>query len=177
MIRSEPSGLIGLIEIPDVGGDLLRLPRVQELDHRVRVVGARLELDAGVEVLGVLADDDEVDVLVARAHARVASCTGARTRRGSSSCRSATLTERKPVPIGVVIGPFSATPFRLIDSSVSSAAAGCPPSSITSTPACWTSQSNATPVASSTRRVASVSSGPVPSPGMSVTRCAIGRGG
>ena len=32
-----------------------------------------------------------------------------------------------------------------------------------------------TPVASSTRRVASVSSGPVPSPGMRVTRCAIAR--
>src|SRR5216110_465880 len=41
--------------------------------------------------------------------------------------------------------------------------------SITSAPASRTSQSNSTPVASSTRRVASVSSGPVPSPGMRVT--------
>src|SRR4051812_19299741 len=42
---------------------------------------------------------------------------------------------------------------------------------MTSAPAGWTSQSKSTPVASSTRRVASVSSGPVPSPGISVTRC------
>src|ERR687896_208097 len=38
-------------------------------------------------------------------------------------------------------------------------------------PASWKSHSNSTPVASSTRRVASASSGPVPSPGMKVTRC------
>src|SRR5213592_3485091 len=92
----------------------------------------------------------------------------------SSSLRSPTLTERKPPPTGVVIGPFSATPFRRIDSRVAGGS-GLPAfSSITSVPACSTSQSNATPVASSTRRVASVSSGPVPSPGISVTRCATG---
>src|SRR5688572_6565732 len=38
-------------------------------------------------------------------------------------------------------------------------------------PASWKSQSNSTPVASSTRLVASASSGPVPSPGMKVTLC------
>src|SRR5439155_314331 len=38
------------------------------------------------------------------------------------------------------------------------------------------SQSNPTPVASRTRWVASVSSGPVPSPGIRVTRCGIGGG-
>src|SRR5579859_811249 len=43
---------------------------------------------------------------------------------------------------------------------------------MTSAPASRTSQSNSTPVASRTRRVASVSSGPVPSPGMRTTRCA-----
>src|ERR671917_532532 len=36
-------------------------------------------------------------------------------------------------------------------------------------PASWKSQSNSTPVASSTRLVASAISGPVPSPGMKVT--------
>ena len=76
------------------------------------------------------------------------------------------------MPIGVVIGPFSATPLRLIDSSVSSGR-GVPASSITSTPACRTSHSKSTPVASRTRRAASVSSGPVPSPGISVTRWAM----
>src|SRR4051794_25086988 len=46
---------------------------------------------------------------------------------------------------------------------------------MTSAPACWTSQSNSTPVASRTRRVASVNSGPVPSPGIRTTRCATAR--
>ena len=73
------------------------------------------------------------------------------------------------MPIGVVIGPLSATPFCLIEASVSSGS-GVPAVSITSTPAWRTSQSKPTPVASSTRRVASVSSGPVPSPGTRVTR-------
>src|SRR5438874_3733436 len=44
-----------------------------------------------------------------------------------------------------------------------------------SSPAGCSSQSNWTPVASSTRRVASTSSGPVPSPGMIVTLCAMRR--
>src|SRR3954463_6489738 len=90
----------------------------------------------------------------------------------SSSLRSATLTERNPTPTGVVIGPFSATPVSRIASSTSSGSGLPPYFSITSAPASRTSQSNSTPVASRTRRVASVSSGPVPSPGMSVTRCA-----
>src|ERR671937_667502 len=93
----------------------------------------------------------------------------------SSALRRPTLTERKPPPTGVVIGPLSATPVRRIESSVGSGS-GLPPNcSITSAPASRTSQSNSTPVASSTRRVASVSSGPVPSPGISVTSCATGR--
>ena len=45
--------------------------------------------------------------------------------------------------------------------------------SMTSAPASWTSQSNWTPVPSRTRRVASESSGPTPSPGMNVTRWAM----
>src|SRR3954454_11841565 len=92
----------------------------------------------------------------------------------SSSLRSATLTERKPPPIGVVIGPLSATPVSRI-ASRTSGGSGLPPCfSITSAPASRTSQSSSTPVASRTRRVASVSSGPVPSPGMRTTLCATG---
>src|SRR4051812_12426373 len=91
----------------------------------------------------------------------------------SSALRSPTLTERKPPPTGVVIGPLIATPVRRIDSSVVSGS-GLPPCwSITSAPACWSSHSNSTPVASRTRRVASTSSGPVPSPGIRVTACAM----
>ena len=88
----------------------------------------------------------------------------------SSALRSPTLTERKPPPTGVVIGPFRATPFARIASSVSSGSGLPPCSSIAAAPAGRTSQSNSTPVASSTLRVASVSSGPMPSPGISVTR-------
>ena len=157
---------------PRAGGDLLRLQAVQRLDDRVRVLASGLVLDPRVQVLGVLADDDDVDVLVARADPGYV-LQGRRHAYSSSSCRRATLTERKPVPIGVVIGPFSATPFSLTESSVSSGS-GVPASSITSTPACRTSQSSSTPVASRTRRVASVSSGPVPSPGMRVTRWPMG---
>ena len=71
MMRSEPSGLSGLIEIPDVRLICFGCFAVQEVDHGVGIVRAGLEFDAGVEVLRVLADDHHVDVLVARAHAGV----------------------------------------------------------------------------------------------------------
>src|SRR5437870_3732856 len=80
----------------------------------------------------------------------------------------ATLTLRKPVPTGVVIGPFSATRVVRMDSRTCSGS-GVPYSAITFSPACWTSQSNSTPVASRTRTLASEISGPTPSPGISVT--------
>src|SRR5437588_8511172 len=92
----------------------------------------------------------------------------------SSSLRRSTLTERKPEPTGVVVGPLMPTPLRLIESSVRSGN-GVPSSAYTSSPAGCSSQSNSTPVASSTRRVASTSSGPVPSPGMIVTLYAMRR--
>ena len=67
-----PSIVIGLIEMPASS----RIYGARELLDRVAqhgaVLGALLELDAGVEVLGVLAHDHEVDVAVARAHAGVA---------------------------------------------------------------------------------------------------------
>src|ERR671919_1174352 len=67
-----------------------------------------------------------------------------------------------------------ATPLRLIDSSTWSGS-GLPPwRSMMSAPASCTSHSSSTPVASRARRVASAISGPVPSPGMKVTRCGMG---
>src|SRR3989442_7409678 len=90
----------------------------------------------------------------------------------SSSLRNATFTDRKPTRTGVVIGLFNATPASRI-ASRTSGGSGLPPyRSMTSAPASRTSQANSTPVASRTRRVASVSSGPVPSPGMRTTRWA-----
>jgi len=87
----------------------------------------------------------------------------------SSSWRSATLTERNPLPIGVVIGPLSATRFFRTDSRTSSGS-GVPRARIAFSPASTTSQSIETPVASVTTRAAFVTSGPIPSPGIMVTR-------
>ena len=44
----------------------------EPVEQLVRVLRSLLELDAGVEVLRVLADDDQVDARVAGAHARIA---------------------------------------------------------------------------------------------------------
>jgi hypothetical protein len=82
--------------------------------------------------------------------------------------RSATLTERKPEPTGVVIGPLIATLVRRTDSSTCSGS-GVPYCSITSTPASRRSHSIGTPVAAITVSSAWASSGPVPSPGIKVT--------
>ena len=67
-----PVSEIGLIEMPGVAADLVVALGGEEVDQLVGVLGALFELDACVEVLGVLADDDQVDVLVARADARIA---------------------------------------------------------------------------------------------------------
>ena len=79
---------------------------------------------------------------------------------------------RKPVPTGVVIGAFSAHLVRWTLSMVPSGS-GVPVRAITSTPASCTSQLIFTPVASMHRRAASANSGPVPSPVISVTSCAM----
>ena len=78
------------------------------------------------------------------------------------------MTLRKPVPTGVVIGAFRATLVRRHD-SITLSGTGVPSFAMTSTPASWTSQSIATPVASMHSCVASASSGPTPSPGIRVT--------
>src|SRR5450759_1909813 len=79
------------------------------------------------------------------------------------------LTERPPG--GREIGPLRGTPVRRIDSN---AAAGNGSVSA-ATPSRCSIQSMATPVAASTRRVASVHSGPMPSPGITVTGRFTGR--
>ena len=71
-MRRVPVIEIGLIEMP-----ASRWRSVPPFDSIQRISSsassrALLVLDAGVEVLGVLADDDQVDVLEARAHAGVA---------------------------------------------------------------------------------------------------------
>src|SRR5438445_9987455 len=73
-----------------------------------------------------------------------------------------------PFPMGVVIGALIATLLRRMESRTCWGR-GVPNSSMTFSPACSTSHSKLTPVPSSTRIVASLSSGPTPSPGIIVT--------
>ena len=87
---------------------------LQALDH----AGHDLVLEAGVEILGVLAHDDEIDALVAGRHDGMFQ-TGRRFANRSSALRRPTFTLVKPPPTGVVTGPLSATLFRLIESSSS----------------------------------------------------------
>ena len=94
--------------------------------------------------------------------------TGRRLAYRSSALRRPTLTLVNPFPIGVPMGPFSATPVRRTESS-SSAGIAVPVRSKASTPAVCRSQSMATPEASRMARTAPVTSGPMPSPGTSVT--------
>ena len=69
--RWVPVMLVGLMLIPSRGGCVRPAEPLDGPDHLARLVLPLLELDAGVEVLGVLADHHQVDVLVAAAHARV----------------------------------------------------------------------------------------------------------
>ena len=85
-MRRVPVTEIGLSEIPE-SSRMRAWPCVLEpVDQLGRVLGALLELDPGVEVLGVLAHDDEVDVVVAGAHARVALARAHLARRGRAPC-------------------------------------------------------------------------------------------
>src|ERR1700733_2558457 len=86
----------------------------------------------------------------------------------SSFFRSATLTLANPPPIGVVTGPFNPTRVR---SRLSRTSCGneTPALRITSSFSSTTSHSIATPVASTARRAAEETSGPIPSPGIKVT--------
>src|SRR5580692_12526326 len=68
------------------------------------------------------------------------------------------------------MGPFSATRLRRTDSTAPSVT-NCPEDDAFSDRASTSSQSTWTPAASRTRRVAAATSGPIPSPGISVTLC------
>ena len=82
------------------------------------------------------------------------------------------MTERNPVPTGVVIGALRATLVRRHDSMTLSGT-GVPSLAMMSTPASSTSHWMSTPVASMQNLVASASSGPTPSPGIRVTTWAM----
>ncbi len=70
-MRRVPEIEIGLIDDPGVLVRQLPAVRAQPLDQLLGVGRALLELDPDVEILGVLAHDHEVDVVVACAHALI----------------------------------------------------------------------------------------------------------
>ena len=89
----------------------------------------------------------------------------------SNSLRRVTLALFSPNPTGVSSGPLRTTRVRSIESRV---AAGTPlvsPFLKTSAPASASSQSIRTPAASMILTAERTTSGPTPSPGMTVTRC------
>ena len=93
--------------------------------------------------------------------------TGRTLAYRSNSFRIATLMERNPELEGVVSGPFRATPVCRIESRVS-LGSGSSTASSAATPPSWWSYSNSAPASRSTASVASVTSGPIPSPGITV---------
>src|SRR5216683_740223 len=93
---------------------------------------------------------------------------GRKLAKSSKRLRSSTLMLAKPPPMGVVTGPFSPTRVRSMD-SLSSLGMYSLYFSKASAPAAKLSHSNLTPVASSMRTVAWMTSGPMPSPGIRVT--------
>src|SRR6187401_1513547 len=96
--------------------------------------------------------------------------TGRRLAKRSSALRSPTLTLLNPPPTGVVTGPFSATLVRRIESS-SVLGSVSPCRSSASTPARCASQFACSPAASRIVTTAPVTSGPMPSPAISVMSC------
>ncbi len=94
---------------------------------------------------------------------------GRTAAKRSSSWRSATLTLRNPVPTGVVMGPLMATRQSRTAWSVSSGSSA-PWLSRAAAPATASTHSMSPWAASRTSRVAAATSGPMPSPGMIVTR-------
>src|SRR5579859_2168480 len=95
---------------------------------------------------------------------------GRKLAKRSKVLRSVTLMLLKPPPMGVVTGPFRASLLRSIE-SYSSLGIYSPLISNASAPAAKRSHSHLIPVASRIRITACVTSGPMPSPGISVTLC------
>src|ERR1019366_7146211 len=90
----------------------------------------------------------------------------------SNSLRRVTLALFSPNPTGVSSGPLSTTLVRSIESLVSAGTPDVSPFSKTAAPATASSQSMNTPAASITRIAERTTSGPTPSPGITVTRWA-----
>ena len=91
----------------------------------------------------------------------------------SNILRSVTFALLPPSPIGVASGPLSTTRVRSIESSVSSGTPLTMPRSNARPPASANSHCSETPVASMSMSAAPTTSGPTPSPSITVTAGAV----
>ena len=152
----------------------VRDPRRRALGDDLQALddaGHHFVLEPRIEILGVLAHDDQVDALEPRVDAGQVP-DRPQVRVQIQRLAQADVDAREPLPIGVVTGPFSATLLRRIE-SISSTGSAWPVRSKATTPAACGSQSIDTPDAFRMRTTASVTSGPMPSPGISVMVCVI----
>ena len=83
-----------------------------------------------------------------------------------SVLRNATFTLEKPVPTGVVHGPFKATRCSRMAASVDSGKVLLEPPCTAASPASWRSHWMSTLAAAKMRHTAAETSGPIPSPGI-----------
>src|SRR5215208_4379926 len=97
---------------------------------------------------------------------------GRRFAYRSSALRNLTFALTNPVPTGVITGPLRAILVRLIESN-RSCGSGSPNLDSASAPTTNDSHSASMPAARRTETVAPVTSGPMPSPGISVILCFI----
>ena len=168
-----PSIEIGLMLTPVVAASvLIFLPVDLALMNSISsaVAGStRLEFDSGVQVFGVLADEDQVDLRSAevRPHALV-------DLAGPQAGEQPQFLPQKHVDAAEALADRRGDrrlqgDFVACGSNPAPRSGTLPTFSMTSIPHSWTSQSILTPVASTHWRVASAISGPTPSPGIKVT--------
>ncbi len=167
-MRRVPDTLIGLTVTPASG--LISNP-AREVSSRQRIATSRLPLANSMPAYrsSVFSRTTTRSTSVKRTAMPGSVAAGRTAANRSSSCRSATFTLRKPVPTGVVMGPFRAVLVVSIERKTRSGS-GVPSRPITPAPASWRSHSTSTPLADRTDRAASATSGPMPSPGISVMR-------
>ena len=127
------------------------------------------QLEAGVEVLGVLAHDDDVGPLEPRLDAGEAA-DGAHVGVEIERLAQRDVDGAEALADGRADRALERDAVLRIESSTSCGSV-VPVFSATAAPASCTSQSMATPAASRTRCVAAHTSGPMPSPGINVTVC------
>ena len=157
----------GLSEMPLSELDCLsaaREPRAQLACS----LAADVELDAAVEPLGRLADDDDIDTRRGRRHAGARIANAAPGRRGRARGEGRRWRTGTSIRSASRTGPFSATPASRMAATTWSGTES-PNRSCAGAPSTSGIHSMFAPLASITARATDVTSGPMPSPGMMTT--------